>query len=62
MSKSELIPFRAVATPGANFGINCPIYFPDGTKGVIRSLIQVSENREGQVCVIGKYRKLGDSH
>lgn len=57
---SDLIVFRARVVPHnpiRNFCKNTPITFPDGTTGVIRSILEVECLSSGEVYVVGKYRR-----
>jgi len=58
MRTDELIPFRAEALPGQKYGVNLPLYFSDGTRGIIRSLLEVEAKADGKVYVVGTYRTL----
>lgn len=56
--KSNLIVFRGKLAVTSQFGVGKPINFPDGAKGIIRSILDIEVKPTGDVYVIGKYKPL----
>lgn len=54
--KSKLIVFRGALSAKSKFAVGAPISFPDGSEGIIKSILDIQLQPDNTVFVIGKYK------